>query len=257
VGDLAGFVAATYMRGIDFVTVPTTLLAQVDSSVGGKVGVDLPQAKNLVGAFHQPRAVLIDPRTLRSLPPRQLAAGLAEVVKHAAIADESLFELLGASAPSVLSGDSTLLADIVARNCEIKAAVVVGDPEERSGLRAVLNYGHTIGHAVERGAAAWGVLHGEAVALGMVGESRVAARRGLSASDVPTRVEALLEALHVPTGLADAALDLDLARRALRSDKKIVGGRLSLPVVPRVGCVELTDAVPVDELLSEIEALRN
>jgi len=255
VGDLAGFVAATYMRGIDFITVPTTLLAQVDSSVGGKVGVDLPQAKNLVGAFHQPRAVLIDPGTLASLPERQFVAGLAEVVKHAAIADGGLFEDLARSAERVLTRDPDLLAGIIARNCAIKASVVARDPEERTGLRAVLNYGHTIGHAVERGAAAWGVLHGEAVAVGMVAESRVAARLGLSRADVPERLRTLLEALHVPTDVARSEIDVDLARRALKADKKIVGGTLALPVVPELGRAELTTAVPTDELVSEVEDL--
>lgn len=255
VGDLGGFVAATYMRGIDFVTVPTTLLAQVDSSVGGKVGVDLPQAKNLVGAFHQPRAVLIDPGTLASLPERQFAAGLAEVVKHAAIADAGLFDELGRSADGVLAREPERLAEIVARNCEIKASVVTRDPEERTGLRAVLNYGHTIGHAVERGAAAWGLLHGEAVAVGMVVESRVAARRGLSQEAVPRRLKALLEALRVPTTVERTGIDLALAVRALRADKKIVGGALLLPVAPTLGRAELTSAVSVDDLASEMEDL--
>jgi 3-dehydroquinate synthase len=255
IGDLVGFVAAAYMRGIDFITVPTTLLAQVDSSVGGKVGVDLPRAKNLVGAFHQPRAVVIDPDTLASLPDRHFAAGLGEVVKHAAIADAELFETLDREAQRVLSREPSLLADVVARNCEIKASVVSRDPQERSGLRAVLNYGHTIGHAVERGAGAWALLHGEAVAVGMIAEARLAARLGLSDSAAPAQLEALLERLGAVTSVRGADLDLELAVRALKTDKKIVGGTLALPVVPVVGSVTMTSAVPVDELVREVERL--
>jgi 3-dehydroquinate synthase len=255
IGDLAGFVAATYMRGIDFVTVPTTLLAQVDSSVGGKVGVDLPQAKNLVGAFHQPRAVVADPEALSSLPDRQFAAGLGEAVKHAAIADADLFARLWDEADQVLGREPSLLAEIVACNCEIKASVVCRDPEERTGVRAVLNYGHTIGHALERGCSGWALLHGEAVAIGMVAESRAAARLGLSDREVPSRLEALLGRLGVPTLAPRTGIDLDRAIRALRADKKIVRGKLALPVVPAIGSVELTDVVPVEELVTEMEGL--
>jgi len=255
VGDLAGFVAATYMRGIDFVTVPTTLLAQVDSSVGGKVGVDLPRAKNLVGAFHQPTAVLVDTLTLGTLPERQFSAGMAEVVKHAAIADGRLFEELTRSAAAVRAREPGLLTEIVARNCEIKASVVVQDPQERTGARAVLNYGHTLGHALERGAASWGVLHGEAVAVGMIGEAQVAARRGLSAPELPERLRRLLAALGAPTRLSSEQIDLDAARRALAADKKIRGGALLLPVVPSLGHVELTEAIAPAELADELEGL--
>jgi len=237
--------------------VPTTLLAQVDSSVGGKVGVDLPQAKNLAGAFHQPRAVLIDPSTLRTLPDRQFRAGLGEVVKHAAIADAGLFGELESAAGEVLARDLDRLTAVVARNCEIKAAVVTQDPEERSGVRAVLNYGHTIGHAIERGAVRWGVLHGEAVAVGMVAESRLAAARGLGGEDVARRLPELLQALRVPVAVARHEIDLDLALRALHADKKIVGGALRLPVVPAVGRVELTDALSAHDLAGELtNALR-
>jgi len=255
VGDLAGFVAATYLRGIDFVVVPTTLLAQVDSSVGGKVGVDLPQAKNLVGAFHQPRAVIIDPETLATLPSREFAGGLAEVVKHAAIADADLFGALEENADHVKAREPALLADIVAANCRIKASVVSRDPEERTGLRAVLNYGHTIGHALERGASAWGLLHGEAVAIGMIAEAAVATRLGLASAEVAPRLEGLLGRLGVPTSVPKATVNLDLARRALRADKKIVRGDLTLPVVPAIGSVELTTAVSVDALVGEMEGL--
>ncbi|MGQ9733150.1 MAG: 3-dehydroquinate synthase, partial [Candidatus Zipacnadales bacterium] len=193
IGDLAGFVAAIYMRGIPFVTLPTTLLAQVDSSVGGKVGVDLPQGKNLIGAFHQPQAVIIDPGVLGTLPFREFAAGLAEVVKHAVIADASLFELLSRQANKVTAREPGLLSEIVARNCRIKAGIVVQDPEERTGVRAILNYGHTIGHAIERGATGWEIRHGEAVALGMLVEARLAARLGLGQEAVATALESLLE----------------------------------------------------------------
>jgi 3-dehydroquinate synthase len=252
VGDLGGFVAATYLRGIDFVTLPTTLLAQVDSSVGGKVGVDLPCAKNLVGAFHQPRAVVIDPETLASLPEREYGAGLAEVVKHAAIADAGLFEQLSRDADRVRQRDPALMTDIVAANCRIKARVVVRDPEERTGVRAVLNFGHTLGHALERGAAGWGLLHGEAVAVGMVAEARVAARLRLSESQVPVQLAELLGRLGVPTQAPPGGVDVACALRALRADKKIVRGSLKLPVVPRIGEATLSEAVSVDELAGEL-----
>ena len=249
VGDLAGFVAATYLRGIALVQVPTTLLAQVDSSVGGKVGVDLPRAKNLVGAFHQPVAVIADPATLCSLPPRELAAGLAEVVKHAAIADAELFRQIETQAPALLALDLGVLTEIVACNCRIKASVVALDPLERSGLRAVLNYGHTIGHAIERAAASWGVLHGEAVAVGMVAEAKMAAELGLSGSAVADRLGALLSTLGLPIAAPRERIEVERAESALRSDKKIVGGRLALPVVSEIGRAELIRDVPVEALL--------
>ena len=255
VGDLAGFVAATYLRGVAFVPLPTTLLAQVDSSVGGKVGVDLPRAKNLVGAFHQPAAVVADPTTLRTLPRREVAAGMAEVVKHAAIADAALFCELEERAADVQALDMALLTRIVAGNCRIKASVVARDPLERGGLRATLNYGHTIGHALERAAASWSLLHGEAVALGMVAEAKAVARLGLTGSEVGERLAAFLAALGLPLSVPRGGVDLDAAQAALAVDKKIVRGGLTLPLVPRIGSVELRMDVPVAALAEELHGL--
>jgi 3-dehydroquinate synthase len=252
VGDLAGFVAATYRRGISFVPLPTTLMAQVDSSVGGKVGVDLPQAKNVVGAFHQPSAVVADPESLQSLDPRQIRAGMAEVVKHAAIADAALFHELEQHADRLVNLDLAWITDVVARNCRIKAAVVAQDPEERTGVRAVLNYGHTIGHAIERAAADWQLLHGEAVAIGMVAEARAAARLGLSDSGVPQRVERLLQRLGLPTAAPSDQVDADLAEAALRSDKKVIRGRLASPVVAQIGKAGITEKLTIEELAASI-----
>src|SRR5688572_28267220 len=184
VGDLAGFVAATYLRGIQFVQVPTTLLAQVDSSVGGKVGVNLEAGKNLVGAFYQPRHVLCDLSTLDTLPDRDFRAGLAEVIKYGIIYDDALFERLEKELGHVLKRKPQILADLVARSCEIKAEVV-GQDETESGLRAILNFGHTIGHALEAISRYGKYLHGEAISIGQVAAAMISAKvRGLSAKDV-------------------------------------------------------------------------
>ncbi len=252
VGDLAGFVAATYMRGIAFVQAPTTLLSQVDASVGGKTAVDLPQAKNAVGAFHQPVAVVIDVATLATLPDREFRSGMAEVVKHAAIADADLFEWLEARAGDDLRSDLSGLTEVVARNCRIKADVVVADPRE-TGPRACLNFGHTIGHALEAAAADWGLRHGEAVAAGMVAESETAVRLGLAELEVPRRLRALLQALGLSP--RPEQWNPEVARTALRHDKKVVDGRLRLPLVPEIGQVTVTEDVPVTELLAALDEL--
>ncbi|MEN6642332.1 MAG: 3-dehydroquinate synthase [Armatimonadia bacterium] len=252
VGDLAGFVAATYMRGLPFVQVPTTLLAQVDASVGGKTAVDLPRGKNLVGAFHQPSLVAIDVETLQTLPDRELRAGMAEIVKHAAIADEVMFEWLEQTAERLLGRDMGLLSPLVARNCQIKAAVVEADPLEK-GMRACLNYGHTVGHAVEVGAGEWDLRHGEALAWGMVAEARLAVRLGLSAPEVAQRQERLLQRL----GLLQGPLSLDLARakQSLLYDKKAVDGAVRLPLVPEIGRFVIQERAPMDELVKALEEL--
>lgn len=249
VGDLAGFVAGTYMRGLPFVQIPTTLLAQVDASVGGKTAVDLPRGKNLVGVFHQPSLVAIDVATLQSLTERELRAGLAEVVKHAAIADAEMFEWLEQNGQTLLQRELICLRQIVARNCQIKAEVVEADPQEK-GLRAILNYGHTVGHAIELGAGQWDLRHGEAVAYGMVAEARLAVRLGLAAEDVAQRQEALLQALGLAQGVPP--VDLERAREALLHDKKLVNGRLRLPLTPAIGEVVLRDDVPLEELLAAL-----
>ncbi|MBN8262941.1 MAG: 3-dehydroquinate synthase [Xanthomonadales bacterium] len=218
-GDLAGFAAACWMRGIDVVQLPTTLLAMVDSSVGGKTAVDLPQGKNLVGAFHPPRAVVADTTTLRSLPPRELRAGFAEVVKYGAIVDAPFLAWLDTHAEALLAGDDVLLAKAIARSCAHKAAIVERDPFEH-GERALLNFGHTFGHAIEAEQGyADGLNHGEAVAVGMVLAARLSTALGLADAGDGDRLQALLARFGLPTtvpaGLDPAAL---LAR--MRLDKK-------------------------------------
>jgi 3-dehydroquinate synthase len=240
VGDLAGFVAATFARGLPLLMVPTTLLAQVDSSVGGKVGVNLPRAKNIVGAFHQPIGVWIDTESLGSLPEREVRCGLAEVVKYGVILDEALFEELERSVEPILARDPRTLRRIVAHSCRLKADVVTKDEREETGVRAVLNFGHTIGHAIEAVAGYAGAFrHGEAVAVGMVAESRLAERIGWVGPEVTARIKNLLERFGLPTtasGLApDAILD------AMSRDKKNQKGKIRFVLPKKLGHVELTD----------------
>ena len=197
VGDTAGFAAATYQRGVDFVQVPTTLLAQVDSSVGGKTAINHPRGKNMIGAFHQPRLVLADTDTLASLPPRELSAGIAEMLKHGAIADPDYLAVLEAGMARLRVGDAAALAAAVVRSCEIKAGVVGAD-ERESGLRAILNFGHTFGHAIEAGAGYGQWLHGEAVGTGMVMAADLSHRLGLIDATVPGRLRAAVAAAGLP-----------------------------------------------------------
>lgn len=197
VGDMTGFAAAVYQRGIDFIQVPTTLLAQVDSSVGGKTGINHPLGKNMIGAFHQPRLVLADVGCLRSLPPRELSAGLAEVIKHGAIADPEYLAAVERDLPRLLALDGQALAEAVARSCEIKAGVV-GQDERESGLRAILNFGHTFGHAIEAGLGYGEWLHGEAVGAGMVMAADLSRRLGLIDAGAAGRLDALIAAAGLP-----------------------------------------------------------
>jgi 3-dehydroquinate synthase len=197
VGDMAGFAAAVYQRGIEFVQVPTTLLAQVDSSVGGKTGINHPLGKNMIGAFHQPRLVVIDVATLATLPDRELSAGLAEVVKHGAIADVAYFDAVAAALPALRAKDPAALADAVARSCEIKASVVERD-EREGGLRAILNFGHTFGHAIEAGLGYGEWLHGEAVGAGMVMAADLSRRLGLVDDASARRLREVVEAAGLP-----------------------------------------------------------
>ncbi|HEY3397112.1 MAG TPA: 3-dehydroquinate synthase [Armatimonadota bacterium] len=245
IGDLSGFVAALYMRGVSFVTVPTTLLAQVDASVGGKVAVNLPQGKNLVGAFHQPRAVVMDLETLATLPARQWAEGWAEIIKHAALADAEMFAYLEEHLAEIDLTQHAALQYVVGRNCQIKAEVVAQDPEER-GWRAVLNFGHTVGHALERAATEWSLGHGEAVGLGMVAETRWAEAHGHTPAGTADRLAALLEKAGLPA--APTGLDLAAARPALKTDKKLLAGRLALPVLSGIGSVRLLPDVGLAEM---------
>jgi 3-dehydroquinate synthase len=219
VGDIAGFAAAAYMRGIEFIQVPTTLLSQVDSSVGGKTGVNHPAGKNLIGAFHQPRCVLIDTDTLATLPDRELSAGLAEVIKYGAIVDEGFLGWLEQNIDALRARDAEALAFAIARSCEIKAEVVAGD-EREAGRRAILNFGHTFGHAIERcqGYGDW--LHGEAVAAGMIMAARLS---GLPADDV-ARLRDLLARAGLPVD--PPAIDKAQMLSAMGHDKKVSGKRL-------------------------------
>ena len=246
VGDLAGFVAATYARGIAFLQVPTTLLAQVDSSVGGKVGIDLPQAKNMVGAFFQPLGVLIDTSTLATLPDRDYLAGFGEVVKYGVILDAQLFDHLEAQVPKLLARDPGVLAHVVARCCRLKADVVEQDEREETGLRAILNYGHTFGHALETLTGYGTFLHGEAVAIGMLCASRLAERLGRVDAQFTARQHQLLESLGLPVDLPD--LDPDRVLSTMLRDKKNEHGRLRFVLPTRMGHVELVGDVDAKEV---------
>ena len=249
VGDLAGFVAATYLRGLPFVQVPTTLLAQVDSSVGGKVGVNLRAGKNLVGAFYQPRLVLCDLDTLGTLPERELRAGLAEVIKYGIIYDAALFRRLERELPRLLRREPGVLGTVIARCCEIKAEVVRQD-ETESGLRAILNFGHTIGHALEAIAHYGKYLHGEAIAIGQVAAARLSARLlGLPARDVE-RITRLLGRAGLPTEARLNRRQKDKLLAAMRLDKKVRGGEIKFVLARRIGRVEFGQAVPATALES-------
>jgi 3-dehydroquinate synthase len=217
VGDVAGFVAATYLRGIPYVQVPTTLLAMIDSSIGGKTGVDTPAGKNLVGAFCQPRLVIADVATLATLPPNHLAAGMAEAIKHGAIADRDYFVRVQALAPRVLMGDRAVLHEVVEGSVGIKAAVVAEDERER-GRRAILNFGHTVAHALEA-VSGYALLHGEAVAVGMAAEARLGCELGLTAPEAVSALLRTLEAYRLPSqGPSDA--EADRLIEVMQHDKK-------------------------------------
>lgn len=241
IGDLAGFAAASWMRGVDFVQMPTTLLAMVDSSVGGKTGVNTSAGKNLVGAFHQPRAVVIDTSTLATLPPREYRAGLAEVVKYGAIGDAAFFEWLEANADALAARDADALVHAIATSCRHKAGVVARD-ERENGERALLNFGHTFGHALEAETGYASLLHGEAVAVGMVQAARLSAALGRAPAGDAERLAALLNRLELPAspppGLDGAAL---LAR--MRLDKKNLSGRLRLVLWNGIGAAEVVPDV--------------
>jgi 3-dehydroquinate synthase len=242
IGDVAGFVAATFKRGLQLFMVPTTLLAMVDSSVGGKVGINHPRAKNLIGAFYQPVGICIDPAVLATLPPREYASGLAEVVKYGVILDAEFFGWLERHAAAVLGREPSALEHVVLRCCRLKAAIVEQDEREENGLRAVLNYGHTFAHAFETVAGYGQWLHGEAVAAGMICASRLAQRQGLIAQEATERQRRLLQAFHLPT--APALWPVAELLAAMRSDKKALAGRLRFVLPTRLGEVRV---VEVDE----------
>ena len=241
IGDLAGFAAACWMRGIACVQMPTTLLAMVDSSVGGKTAVDLPQGKNLVGAFHQPRAVIVDTATLATLPDRELRAGCAEVVKYGALGDAAFFRWLEDRSDDLLARDPRALADAIAHCCEQKAAIVARDETEQ-GERALLNFGHSFGHALETATGYGTLLHGEAVAIGMCLAARLSAQLGRASGADAERLAELLRRFGLPTSLpagTNAQQMLDL----MRLDKKNVSGRLRLILWRGVGQAEIASDV--------------
>ncbi|HXG04533.1 MAG TPA: 3-dehydroquinate synthase [Candidatus Binatia bacterium] len=252
VGDLAGFVAGTYMRGVNLVHLPTTVLAQVDASIGGKAAIDHPQAKNLIGVFHQPRLVVADPATLATLPEREFRSGLAEVVKHGIVLDAAYFADLEASVTAIVTRDPATLERVIGGSCRLKAAVVERD-ERESDLRAVLNYGHTIGHALEAatGYARWS--HGEAVALGIVAEARLAERLRLADEATVERQERLLAAFGLPTAAAD--IDVDRILAAVRHDKKSRDGRVPFVLAPAIGRFELVFGVPEADVRAVLASL--
>ena len=247
VGDLAGYLAASYLRGLRHVQVPTSLLAMVDSSVGGKTGINLPRGKNLVGAFHQPVLVVADLSTLRSLPPREYTAGLAEVVKYGVIRDAAFFDKLEKNVAGLRAGEPALLEDVIAHCCRIKAEVVRLDERERS-LRAILNFGHTLGHAVEQVTGYGTYLHGEAVSLGMAFAARLSCRLSKFPPAEADRVVALLRALGLP--VERPGLDWAAVRRAMTLDKKTQDRVLKFVLAERIGAVRPGIEAP-ENVLSE------
>jgi 3-dehydroquinate synthase len=250
IGDLTGYAAASYMRGIGFIQLPTTLLAQVDSSVGGKTGINHPMGKNMIGAFYQPRIVIADTATLETLPARELSAGLAEVIKHGAITDAAFFDWIEANIGKLMARDKSALAYAVARSCEIKADIVRQD-EREGGLRAILNFGHTFGHAIEAGLGYGQWLHGEAVGCGMVMAADLSARMGLIDDGVVQRIRALVAAAGLPV----QAPDLGLARwiELMEVDKKNEGGAIKFILLKALGSPNISTA-PQEQLLATLAA---
>ena len=253
VGDMGGFVAATLLRGVPFVQVPTSLLAMVDASVGGKTGVNTPQGKNLVGAFHQPIAVLIDPQVLTTLPPRELRGGLAECIKHDIIRDADGFNALERHLPEVLKLDIERLAELVAHNVRIKARVVEADPFEK-GERAHLNFGHTFGHAIEN-VSNYSYSHGECVALGMCAASHLATKLGMLDMASHERIVKLTAAAGLPT--SGLKLDTDAVVDAMAFDKKVQSGSIRFILPDRIGHVVIRDDIPRELVRDAVQSLKS
>ncbi len=252
VGDLAGFAAAVYQRGIAFIQVPTTLLAQVDSSVGGKTAINHVRGKNMVGAFHQPLAVIADVATLNTLPDRELRAGIAEVIKHGLILDLEFLEWLEKQMEKLLARDPVALAHAVRRSCELKAQVVAAD-ERETGLRAILNFGHTFGHAIEAGVGYGKWLHGEAVAAGMVMAAELSVRAGTLRREDAARVKALIERAGLP--VRGPALPLEKYLDLMQVDKKAVGGKLRFILLEGLGRAALRGDLDLSLIRASIAAV--
>jgi 3-dehydroquinate synthase len=251
VGDLAGFVAATYMRGVPFIQIPTSLLAQVDSSVGGKVAINHPLGKNLIGAFYQPKTVLIDPVTLDSLPDRELSTGLAELIKHGLIADSQLFVDLQKNSTAIWQKDTALFTRLISRSCRIKADVVQQD-ERETGLRMILNFGHTIGHAVEK-ATNFGYSHGEAVAIGMHGAALISRDVGLCSQQTVDKVCDMLAKYCLPLK-AQGCTAHELASYLMR-DKKTIGGKVNWVLLADIGTTVIRNDIPEAVVLQALRQI--
>jgi 3-dehydroquinate synthase len=250
VGDMAGFGAASFMRGIRFIQVPTTLLAQVDSSVGGKTGINHPLGKNMIGAFHQPVAVIADLNTLRTLPPRELSAGLAEVIKHGAIADADFLDWIEANTGALLACDTNAMAHAVLRSCEIKSAVVSAD-EREGGIRATLNFGHTFGHAIESGLGYGEWLHGEAVGCGMVMAADLSARLGQIGQADAQRLKRIIASMHLP--IAPPKLGSQRFMELMQVDKKTEAGQIRYITLGSIGAAriqQVPDATVIETLVA-------
>ena len=251
IGDMVGFAAACYQRGIDYVQVPTTLLAQVDSSVGGKTGVNHPRGKNMIGAFHQPRCVLVDTSTLQTLPPREYSAGMAEVVKYGFIRDTAFLQWIEANVDRLLARDDAAVMHAVRRSCEIKAEVV-GRDEREHGLRAILNLGHTFGHAIETASGYGNWLHGEAVAAGMVMAADMSARLGWLQPAERDRVVQVLTRLGLP--VAPPRIGAQRGRELMGMDKKVLGGRIRLVLLQGLGRAAVVDDYAEQALDATLQA---
>jgi len=248
IGDLAGFAAATFYRGIPFVQIPTTIVAQVDSSVGGKTGVNTPEGKNLIGCFHQPHLVIADTLTLKSLPDREFNEGFAEVIKHAAIRDADMLD-------EIMRVDGREgLTPLIARNVAIKSRIVEEDEKETTGTRAHLNYGHTIGHAIEAACGYGRLLHGEAISLGLLAAGNLSCSRAGLPPEHAKRVRLALERFSLPTTL-ESQWDTDLLLQLMKSDKKFNKGRIRFVVVPELGRAELRDDITEQDIINAIQSL--
>jgi len=252
VGDVAGFAAATYMRGINFIQLPTTVLAQVDASIGGKTAIDHPLGKNMIGAFHQPRLVVVDPAVARTLPEREFRSGLAEIVKHGIVLDADYFAELERDLAPLAARDLGVLERIIGGSCRLKASVVERD-EREAELRHVLNYGHTIGHALEAATGYTRYAHGEAVSLGIVAEARLARRLGIADDETTTRQERMLETLGLP--VRAPSIDVEPIVSAMARDKKAKDGRVPFVLAPRIGAFRIVYDVPTTDIRAVIASL--
>jgi 3-dehydroquinate synthase len=252
VGDVAGFAAATYMRGINFVQLPTTVLAQVDASIGGKTAIDHPLGKNMIGAFHQPRLVVVDPAVARTLPEREFRSGLAEIVKHGIVLDADYFAELERDLAPLAARDLGVLERIIGGSCRLKASVVERD-EREAELRHVLNYGHTVGHALEAATGYARYAHGEAVSLGIVAEARLARRLGIADDETTARQERMLETLGLP--VRAPSIDVEPIVSAMARDKKAKDGRVPFVLAPRIGAFRIVYDIPTAEVRAVIASL--